>query len=78
MAIINISGHAWERWRERMRHKSPFGLRHELSQAKRIKRNQCHSAGIRFERGNRYYMSDTCVFVVKANSKTLITLWRRT
>lgn len=77
MSIRQISDHAWQRWRQRMERKSPFGLRHEIARAKQVKRNHCPYYGIRFERGYRYYVSKTCVFVVRANNRCLITLWRR-
>lgn len=77
MSIHQISPHARQRWRQRMGRKAPFGLRHEIATARRIKRNQCHSFGIRFEKGHRYYASETCIFVVRAKNKCLITVWRR-
>jgi hypothetical protein len=77
MPSVTVSDHAAERWFERMSGKSIFGLHVEIENARRIKRNQCHSLGISYQKGFRYYASASCIFVVRAKNKCVVTLWRR-
>ena len=74
-----ITRHAQQRWGERFAHRFPMtSLRDEFNHAVKCKANKLRQIGLRMiDTNRRYYVTDLCIFIVDANTHSLITVLPR-
>ena len=76
--MIHITNHASQRWAERFGKR--FAMRdilEEFERAEKWKPNRARRLGIRIDPTRRYYVTETCIFVVTVDSRSIVTILHR-